>query len=120
MMQSIGFGLRENLHPYYPELDGLSPDFSPDLQATNLADYLIGTTEDMPFLNEALIDYPDPAGPYGAVGMGEFTANCAATAIVNAIHDAIGVRIYSAPCTPERVLAALDEKETPSSNKNEE
>lgn len=107
MMIGIGFGLRENLIPYYPEVDSPSPYYSPYQQATDLADYLIGTSEDVPFLNEALIDCPDPTGPYGAVGMGEFTANCVGTAIANAIHDAIGVRIFSAPCTPERVLAAL-------------
>lgn len=111
MSMGVGFGLTENLHPYYPEVDGLSPDYDPYQQATNLGDYLIGTSEDLVPLNEALIDYPDPVGPYGAVGIGEFTANCAGTAVGNAIHDAIGVRIPSAPCTPERVLAALKAQE---------
>jgi len=116
-MQGMGFGLRENLHPYYPEVDGLSPDYSPHHQTTNLADYLIGTAEDVPILNEALIDYPDALGPGGAVGLGEFSVNCVGTAIANAIHEAVGVRIYSAPCTPERILAAMKAKENQSGAK---
>ena len=114
MMMGIGFGLRENLHPYYPEVDGMSPDYDINQQATNLADYLIGTSEDVPPLNGAFVDYPDPVGPYGAVGISEFSMNAAGTAIANAIHDAVGVRIYSAPATPERVLAALKEKKAQS------
>lgn len=114
MMMGIGFGLRENVHPYYPEVDGLSPDYDINQQATNLADYLIGTSEDVPPLNEAFVDYPDPVGPFGAVGVSEFSMNCVGTAIGNAIHDAAGVRIYSAPCTPERVLAAIKAKEAQS------
>ena len=34
-----------------------------------------------------------------------------APAIMNAIHDAIGVRITSLPATPEKVLAALKAKQ---------
>ncbi len=117
MMMGMGFGLTENLHPYYPEVSGLSSDYSPYQQATDLADYLVGTSEDVVFLNEALVDYPDPVGPFGAVGLGEFTANCAGVAIANAIHDAIGIRIFSAPCTPERILAALKARESQSAKK---
>jgi CO/xanthine dehydrogenase Mo-binding subunit len=31
-------------------------------------------------------------------------------AIMNAIYDAVGVRIQSLPATPEKILRALDEK----------
>jgi CO/xanthine dehydrogenase Mo-binding subunit len=34
-----------------------------------------------------------------------------AGAIANAIYDAVGVRINTLPITPEKVLAALREKE---------
>lgn len=111
MMMGVGFGLRETLFPYYPESDILPPDCDAWQQNTNLADYLVGTSEDVPFLKESLVDCPDPAGPYGAVGIGEFSANCVGVAIANAIHDAVGVRILNAPCMPERVLAALKRNE---------
>jgi CO/xanthine dehydrogenase Mo-binding subunit len=31
---------------------------------------------------------------------------------MNAIYDAVGVRIQSLPATPEKILRALDEKKT--------
>jgi len=50
-----------------------------------------------------------PGGPFGAKGMGELPVNPVAPAIVNAIYDAVGVRITSLPVTKENVLAALRE-----------
>ena len=45
------------------------------------------------------------------------TANSPIPAIVNAIHDATGVRVDSLPVTPEKILRGLDalaaSKETP-------
>lgn len=49
-------------------------------------------------------------GPFGAKGAGEATILPVASAIANAIEDAVGVRITELPITPERVLAALDAK----------
>jgi CO/xanthine dehydrogenase Mo-binding subunit len=49
-------------------------------------------------------------GPFGAKGGGEGTILPIASAIANAIEDAVGVRITELPITPERVLAALDAK----------
>jgi CO/xanthine dehydrogenase Mo-binding subunit len=49
-------------------------------------------------------------GPFGAKGAGEGTILPVASAIANAIEDAVGVRITELPITPERVLAALEAK----------
>jgi CO/xanthine dehydrogenase Mo-binding subunit len=49
-------------------------------------------------------------GPFGAKGAGEGTILPIASAIANAIQDAAGVRITELPLTPERVLAALEQK----------
>ncbi len=49
---------------------------------------------------------PHPAGPYGAKGMGELPMSPTAAAIANAIYDAVGVRVYSLPVTPEKIAAA--------------
>jgi CO/xanthine dehydrogenase Mo-binding subunit len=38
------------------------------------------------------------------------TANSPIPAIINAIYDAAGVRVYDLPVTPEKVLRALEEK----------
>jgi len=49
-------------------------------------------------------------GPFGAKGAGEGTILPIASAIANAIEDAVGIRITELPITPERVLAALERK----------
>jgi xanthine dehydrogenase molybdenum-binding subunit len=49
----------------------------------------------------------EPTGPFGAKGLGEAAKNPAIAAFANAIYNAIGVRFYEVPITPEKVLAAL-------------
>jgi xanthine dehydrogenase molybdenum-binding subunit len=51
----------------------------------------------------------EPTGPYGAKGIGEAAMNPVAAAYANAIANAIGVRFYELPITPEAVLAKLAE-----------
>jgi len=55
-------------------------------------------------------DTYEPTGPFGAKGIGEAAMNPVAAAYANAIANAIGVRFYDLPITPEKVLAALDER----------
>jgi len=72
--------------------------------------YKIATTLDMPEMETLLIGKPDPTGPFGAKSVGEAGCVNQAASIANAIYDAIGVRIWELPITPERVLKALKEK----------
>jgi xanthine dehydrogenase molybdenum-binding subunit len=53
-------------------------------------------------------DTYEPTGPFGAKGIGEAAMNPVAAAYANAIANAIGVRFYELPITPERVLATLE------------
>jgi len=79
------------------------------------ADYKIPTTLDCPDCDNyksAIIETAHREGPWGAKGVGEGTMVSSAPAIANAIYDAIGIRFHEIPITPERVLAALEEKET--------
>ena len=46
-------------------------------------------------------------GTLGATGIGEMTMVSTAPAVINAIKDACGARIYNLPATPEKVKAAL-------------
>jgi aldehyde oxidoreductase len=48
--------------------------------------------------------------PLGATGIGEMTMTSTAPAVINAINDACGVRIYDLPATPEKITAALGAK----------
>ena len=73
----------------------------------NLFDYRIPTAADVPDIEVVLIPTEEPTGPYGAKSIGEIGINGPAPAIANAIYDAVGVRLYRIPFTPERVLRAL-------------
>jgi len=57
------------------------------------------------------IETNDQEGPFGAKGVGEPGLVPTAPAIANAIYDAVGVRIKTLPITPEKLLAALREKQ---------
>ncbi|HEX8009331.1 MAG TPA: molybdopterin cofactor-binding domain-containing protein [Casimicrobiaceae bacterium] len=76
----------------------------------NLTNYIVPTSLDMPEIEVAIVKSFDPTGPFGAKGVGEPTSVPTAAAILNAIHDAVGVRITSLPATPDKVLAALQAK----------
>lgn len=58
------------------------------------------------------VETHDPFGPYGAKGIAEVVALPPASAIANAIYDAVGVRIKDLPITPDKISKALKEKET--------
>ena len=49
-------------------------------------------------------------GPFGSKGGGEGGILPVASAIANAIDDAVGVRITDLPITPEKILLALDKQ----------
>jgi CO/xanthine dehydrogenase Mo-binding subunit len=84
----------------------LMEEFFPG-KGENLHDYLIPTAGDMPPVQSILIEDPSPVGPFGAKGIGEQAVIPTAPAILNAIHDATGVRIKRVPATPDRIRAAL-------------
>jgi xanthine dehydrogenase molybdenum-binding subunit len=52
-------------------------------------------------------DTYEPNGPFGAKGIGEAATNPVAAAYASAVHNALGVRFYSLPITPEKVVQAL-------------
>jgi CO/xanthine dehydrogenase Mo-binding subunit len=76
----------------------------------SLLDYRIPTTLDTPDIYASIIEDPDPNGPYGAKEAGEGPLHSAIPAVANAIYDAVGIRLYSLPFTPAKVLAALGAK----------
>lgn len=94
----LGSALMEELHPYYPTLDH---------HPTGFFSYMIPTAKDLPELEAVVVEMGSRSGPYGAKGIGEMTANSQAPAIINAIHDAVGVWITDLPATSEKVLRAL-------------
>lgn len=100
----VGQGVGWSIYEEVQLKDGkiLNPSFST---------YLIPTALDMPEVDPIIIESHEPSGPYGAKGIGEPALLPTAPAVLNAIYDAIGVRINDLPATPEKVLAAIKEAE---------
>lgn len=74
------------------------------------ADYHLPTSLDAPPLQIKMVETDDPEGPFGAKGIGECASIALAPAIANAIYDAVGVRVYSLPMTPQKVYQAITKK----------
>ena len=89
----------------------LMEEFFPG-RGENLHDYLIPSAGDIPPIESILIEDPSSIGPFGAKGIGEQAVIPTAPAILNAIHDAVGVRIRKIPATPDRVRAAILAKQS--------
>ena len=70
----------------------------------NFAKYILPTSVDIPVVHSTLVEDPDPFSPLGAKGIGEPAPLPTTPAIINAIYDAVGVRIISLPATPEKIL----------------
>ena len=92
MDQGVGYALREEY------VHGQTKDWKtfkfPTMKTSFDMDVIINET-------------PRLKGPLGATGVGEMTMVTTAPAVINAIYDACGVRIYNLPATPEKVKAAL-------------
>jgi CO/xanthine dehydrogenase Mo-binding subunit len=95
--QAYGQSLFEELR-----YDGAQPT-----NATPLS-YRVPLAGDLPAHFEGFVLEHGGPGPFGAKGLGESGMLGIASAIANAIEDAISVRILEIPFTPERVLAAID------------
>ena len=94
--QGIGYALTEEV-----KVEGgriLNPTFT---------DYKLPAATDLPELDVSFVETNDPAGPYGAKGIGESPLIPVAAAVANAVFNATGVRITELPLTPERVLKAM-------------
>ncbi|MGI6686071.1 MAG: xanthine dehydrogenase family protein molybdopterin-binding subunit [Bacillota bacterium] len=79
-------------------------------KARSFAEYLIPTAADTPEIKTIMVESGGGLGPYGAKGVGEPADNSIAPAIVNAIYDAVGVRMKEMPVTPEKLLKAIQNK----------
>lgn len=76
-------------------------------RTTSLAFYSVPTSMDVPEIECEIVEIADPKGPFGAKGVAEPSTIPTTPAILNAIYDAIGVRIRETPITPERVFLAI-------------
>jgi CO/xanthine dehydrogenase Mo-binding subunit len=95
-IQGHGYALCEEL--IYKDGQLMTPSFS---------EYLIPTAMDVPRVESIILESRSGLGPFGAKGVGEPALTPVAPAIANAVADAIGVRVFELPITPEKVLQAL-------------
>jgi aldehyde oxidoreductase len=92
MDQGVGYALREEY------VHGKTLDY---------VTFKFPTINDSFDIDIVVRETPRSKGPLGATGVGEMTMVSTAPAVINAIEDACGVRIYDLPATPPKVHVAL-------------
>ncbi len=100
IVQGIGGALFEEC---LYDADGL-------MQNGSMADYLVPMAGEMPDIVVGHVQTPTASSALGAKGAGEAGTAGAPAAVMNAINDAlsaVGVGVFSQPCTPEKILRAL-------------
>ncbi len=98
LSHSIGFALSENYDAQdkhgsmigcgIPQIDAIPDDMTLVFQET-----------------------PRPLGPHGSSGCAEVFQSCNHMAVINAINNACGVRVYALPATPDKVKAGWEAKQ---------
>jgi 4-hydroxybenzoyl-CoA reductase subunit alpha len=76
--------------------------------AANMLDYRVPTIAESPNIDVQIVESIDPNGPFGAKEAGEGSLSGFPGALVNAIADAMGVRVTELPVTPDRLMAAIE------------
>lgn len=91
-LQAVGWGMMEDAR-----YDGGR------ILTNRLQTYIVPTAKDAPKWDTIIIEKPFSAGPQGAKGIGELPHDGGAPAVVNAIYNALGIRVDELPATPERI-----------------
>jgi len=78
-----------------------------DIHNRNFDSYKLPRFSWVPKIEIELLDLPNEP----AQGGGEPAIICMGALLANAIYDAIGVRLYQMPMTPERILEAVNKKQ---------
>ena len=98
VMNAIGHSLLEEM--VYQDGQLLNP---------NLIDYRVPRFDNLPkHFETILVENQNGPGPFGAKGTGEGGLLPVAPAIGNALYNAVGIRIYDLPLTPEKVWRAIE------------
>jgi 4-hydroxybenzoyl-CoA reductase subunit alpha len=100
---SVWMGLGQALQEEMVWKDGL-------LMNPGMLEYKSPSAMESPEIEAIIVESVDPEGPFGAKEASEGSLAATIPAIANAIYDAVGIRLREAPFTPERVLAALRQK----------
>jgi CO/xanthine dehydrogenase Mo-binding subunit len=96
VVQGLGYALSESY-----ELEKGIP------KANQLRDLGLWRFKQLPEIIPIVVVDPHPEGPFGAKGVGELALTPTAPAVINAIHEAVGVWIHALPATEESIRKAL-------------
>lgn len=96
-VQGIGWALNEEFI------------YSPDgvLENPGFLDYRVPLASDLPMIETVIVEVANDMHPFGVRGVGEAPIIPPLAAVAGAVSNAIGVRITELPCSPPRVLAAI-------------
>lgn len=97
MAQALGYAVCEEM-----QLDELGR-----MRERSLSDYHIFAAHEMPQMETIFVETLEPSHPYGVKAVAEIPLDGVAPAVGNAVRDAVGAEIDSAPVTPEKVWRAL-------------
>jgi xanthine dehydrogenase molybdenum-binding subunit len=100
--QALGYGLAEQMQFDPRSGRNTNPGF---------LDYKIPCAMDVPNIKSVIVEVPARDTVYGARGVGEPPIVATATAIANAVADAIGAHVTALPLTPERVRAVVRQRQ---------
>ncbi|MFQ5637475.1 MAG: molybdopterin cofactor-binding domain-containing protein [bacterium] len=92
----VHMGLGQVLSEEMPYLKG-------NILGPNFLDYRTLTPMQMPEVDVIIVESNDPEGPFGAKEAGEGPLLPILPAVANAIYDAVGVRMFSLPITPDKL-----------------
>ena len=101
VVQGIGWALNEE---YIHDTEGV-------MENPSFLDYRMPVASDLPMIDCAIVEVPNPAHPYGVRGVGEVGIVPPMAAVGNAIRDAVDVRMTELPMSPIKVLEALNEND---------
>jgi 4-hydroxybenzoyl-CoA reductase subunit alpha len=77
----------------------------------NMLDYKVPTMAESPDIEVHIVESIDPNGPFGAKEASEGMLAGFLPAVMDAVHEAIGIRPDALPLTPDRIAEWLDAKE---------
>nr|WP_294545468.1 4-hydroxybenzoyl-CoA reductase subunit alpha [uncultured Rhodopila sp.] len=77
----------------------------------NMLDYKVPTMAESPDIEVFIVESIDPNGPFGAKEASEGMLAGFLPAVMDAVHEAIGIRPDALPLTPDRIAEWLDAKE---------
>ncbi|MBD3649136.1 MAG: molybdopterin-dependent oxidoreductase [Pseudomonadales bacterium] len=98
-VQGIGMALNEE---YIYDENGV-------MENAGFLDYRIPLASDLPMIDAIIVEVPNPFHPFGVRGVGETGIVPPMAAVSTAVSRAIGIEMCDMPCSPPKIIKALQE-----------